>query len=163
MIERFQASLFQMGFGISSTSLGQVLTMKHISDMWTHIGRVANIIGLLASTISVINGIILLHKNAKKSKTIIAMKRKIAEWVIRWKRKTPKFFKGVSNFLLSIGIAAGAVLVAMPQFDIDLPIVKTACGYAVVICVFGVALANSTVENPQAITRYLDKLYSTKR
>lgn len=163
MIERFQTSFLQMGFGVSSTSLGQVLTSNHFNNIWTHIGRVAIIIGILASIISVINGVILLRKNARKSKIVVAMRKTATEFSIRLKRKTPSFYKGMIKVLTSLGVASGTVLVVIPQFNIQLPIVEVVCGYMVVLSVFGVVLAQSTCENPKAIKRYLEKLYSTKR
>lgn len=76
---------------------------------------------------------------------------------LRWKAETPKFFKGVINAGISLGIAGGAIL-AMPEITAKIGVTLTFPSFLLTIGGYMVAagsvasvVGKMAVENPEDI------------
>jgi len=70
--------------------------------------------------------------------------------VERWNAKSPKFFKKLKGYALSVGGSAAAVLVANTSMSLNLnAILINVLGYVIAACVAIAGTAKLTKEDPQ--------------
>lgn len=123
MIERFNTSIYQLIGGMGSSSLGMAITSETTDVVWLWIGRIALVVGLIASIVALLNGLKVLSDNI--SKKVDQMKKNsivgfLREVRVRIKAETPKFFLMVGRFFLIVALASLVAITTDKQLDLNL-------------------------------------------
>lgn len=177
MIDKFQTSLWQLGAGISSTSVGTIISMSptvgvEVSTFtWAIIAKIALVGGMLASLFSLVNGVILFRRNLKRynhnlRKIKLAMGEVKSNTKTRLKAKTPRYFNRIFKVCVTLAVASLSVILAEQYFGLSLPNwVGEWCSRVVAATIFGGVVAKLTSEKDgdDDIGKQLEKLQSIKK
>lgn len=165
MIERFHTSLYQLIGGMGSSSIGMAITTETNDIYWIWIGRIALVIGLVASIVALLNGLKVLCDNISTKLKNMKMKslfKAIAGWICevraRAKAETPKFFATMGRFFIIVALASLASIVADKQVSLNLPdLFRQVLSYIFVGALVGSVICKLSVKNTDELYRMLDE------
>lgn len=166
MVDRISTSFFQTLFGVSSSKVGLILTTTtQINPFWNTMGKIALILGVLASMIAIYNGLKVAFSGIKqKLSSMKSLSKSISSTITevraRWKAETPKFFASFGRFLIIVAIATGGTILSDKMISLNYnDMFREIVSYVFFASLFGALVCKLSVKNTDELYKILkDKL-----